>query len=150
MIQLIVAPPSIQKYNYTVFTTFTSTSIGNVSSSVSASTTVTANSFTATPPSSALTLPIGIYIVNAYCAFTPSSSVVHTLRLGISTSSTSFVGSCNTTIKNTVSASALQHSISYTYILSNPSSTGYFFVFNTNVAGNISLGSFNGRFIRIG
>jgi hypothetical protein len=62
------------------------------------------NSFT---NSSAFSLPIGIYMVDAYALFTPGSSAVHILKLGINTVNKA-IGrvSFNYTTENTLEASA--------------------------------------------
>jgi hypothetical protein len=79
---------------------------------------------------------------------------VHTLKLGINTSNT-FTGalvSYNNTVENTLVASALPHSIQYRNILTITATTTFYFIFNTNIAGSITLNSvssFNGKFIRI-
>ena len=105
---------------------------------------VLANSFT---NSSGFALPIGVYIVDAYARFTPASSAVHTLRLGINTISGALT-SLNYTIINILVASNAVTSINYTYYLSVATPTTYFFVFNTTLAGNLN-GTFQGRFLRI-
>jgi hypothetical protein len=97
--------------------------------------------------SSGFAIPIGIYIVDAYARFTPSSSAVHTLRLGINTISGALT-SLNYTIINILVASNAITSINYTYYLSVATPTTYFFVFNTTLAGNLN-GTFQGRFLRI-
>ena len=131
-------------YNYSVLPTYTSTSLGYIYSYTNTATTVAINTFT---NSSAFVLPIGIYIVNAYARFTPGSSAVHTLKLGISTISGALT-LFNYTIENTLVASILPHSINYTHYLSVTPATTYYFVFNTNLAGNLN-GTLNGKFIRI-
>ena len=128
----------------------TASNLGCIYSSNSTVFTVTANSFTTTNPSG-VTIPIGIYIVNAFATFTPTTAAVHTLQIGINTISGSFTGalaSYNNVIENTLTASALPHSIRYHNILTIATQTTFYFIFNTNIAGNLN-GTFNGRFLRI-
>jgi hypothetical protein len=76
---------------------------------------------------------------------------VHTLQIGINTISGSFTGaltSYNNVIENTLTASALPHSIRYYNILTITTQTTFYFIFNTNIAGNLNS-TFNGRIIRI-
>jgi len=134
-------------YNYGTIPNIPSSALGCVTTTNVAGTTVGALSYT---PSPGLTIPIGIYIVDAFCVFTPTTAAVHTLQLGINTSATlsGALASYNNTIENTLIASALPHSIHYHNILTNTAQTTYYFVFYTNIAGNLN-NSFNGKFIRI-
>ena len=135
-----------RNYNYSYLTlpTFNPSSLGYMYSANNTASSVLANSFT---NSSGFALPIGVYIVDAYARFTPSSSAVHTLRLGINTISGALT-SLNYTIINILVASNAVTSINYTYYLSVATPTTYFFVFNTTLAGNLN-GTFQGRFLRI-
>jgi hypothetical protein len=134
-------------YNYcysTLPSVLPSTAIGCTYPYTNTATTILINSFT---NSSAFSIPIGLYIVDAYCIFTPGSSAVHTLKLGISTTA-GVISAFNYTVDNVLVASVLPHSISYKHYLSNTATTSYYFVFNTNLAGNLN-GTLNGKFIRI-
>jgi hypothetical protein len=131
-------------FNYTTLPTFAASNLGYIYSYAPTTTTVAINSFT---NSSAFSIPIGLYIVDAYCIFTPGSSAVHTLKLGISTTAGA-ISAFNYTVENCLVASVLPHSISYKHYLSNTATTSYYFVFNTNLAGNLN-GTLNGKFIRI-
>ena len=147
----IITTKQTYNYSYATLPAFQPSSLGCIYSSVSTASTVTANSFTNTNTGGA-TLPIGIYIVDSFCLFTPTAAAVHTLKLGINTISGSFTGalvSYNNTVDNTLVASASQHSIQYRNILTITATTTFYFIFNTNIAGSITLGSFNGKFIRI-
>ena len=134
-------------YSYSQLPSITSSALGCVTTTNVAATTVGALSYT---PSPSLTIPTGIYIVNAFCVFTPTTAATHTLQLGINTSNTlsGALPLYNNTIENTLVASALPHSIRYHNILTNTAQTTYYFVFYSNIAGNLN-NSFNGKFIRI-
>jgi hypothetical protein len=148
LIQGTISTQRNYNYNYTTLPTFYSSSLGYINYYTStAITNATANSFIS--HATALSIPIGVYIVNAYCLFTPTTSAVHTLKLGINTISGSINTALNYTLENTLTASILPHSIQYTYILSNVAATNYYFVFNPSIAGSIAIGGFNGKFIRI-
>ena len=134
-------------YNYGTIPNIPSSALGWVISSNIAATTVGALSYTS---SFGLTIPTGIYIVDSYAQFTPTTAATHTLQIGINTSATlsGAIAYFNNTIENTLTASALPHSIRYHNILTNTAQTTYYFVFYTNIAGNLN-NSFNGKFIRI-
>ena len=87
-------------------------------------------------------------MVDAYVLFTPGSSAVYTLRLGINTVSGQYSTVYNYTIENTLVASILPNSIQYQHILVNSAVTNYFFVFNTNLAGNLN-NTLRGKITRI-
>jgi len=131
------------KYNYTALPTRVNTNLGFIHTYTSAVTTVAINTFT---NSAAFSLPIGLYICDAYALFTPGSVAIHTIKLGVNTSSGALSG-FNHTVK-TMFASNLQHSITYSHYLSVSTQANYFFIFNTNLAGNLN-GTLNGKFIRI-
>jgi hypothetical protein len=147
LIQGTISTQRNYNYNYTTLPTFYSTALGYINSyTTTTATSPTANSFIS--HATALSIPIGVYIVDAYCLFTPSTSAIHTLKLGINTISGA-ITSLNYTIENTLTASILPHSIQYKYILSVAAATNYYFVFNPSIAGSIAIGGFNGKFIRI-
>ena len=134
------------KYNYSALPSFATSNLGYVYSSTSTATTVAAGSITA---SIGFALPIGVYIADAYVLFTPSAAATHILKLGINTANNAIgVVSFNYTTENTLVASALPHSIIYNYILSVSAATTYYFVFNTNINGNVN-GTFSSMFVRI-
>jgi hypothetical protein len=133
------------KYNYSAAPTRVSSNLGFIHNYTSVVTTVAIYSFT---NSAAFSLPIGVYICDAYCIFTPGSSAAHILKLGINTSSGALSG-FNYTLENTLTASNLPHSIRFSHYLTVSTQANYFFVFNTNLAGNLN-GTLNGKFIRIG
>ena len=130
-------------YNYLKLPTYLSTNLGYSNSATNAATTVVINSFTC---STIASLPIGLYIVNAYALFTPSSSALYNLKLGLSTTINTI--STFNYISDVNQASLLPKSISYQFYLSNSSITTYYIVFNTNIAGSLS-GIMNYKFIRI-
>ena len=132
------------KYNYSILPTYTTSNLGYIRTYSNAATTILYNSFT---NSSSIVLPIGIYIVDAYCIFTPSSSAIYTLKLGINLSGGALT-TYNYTIYNSLVASVLPQSIRYNFFLTNSTTNTFYFVFNTNLAGNLN-GSLNGKFIRI-
>ena len=144
----LITTQQTYNYNYTALPVYLSSALGYIYSyATTATTSPTANSFIShTTPFS---IPIGVYIVDAYCLFTPGSSAVHTLKLGINTISGA-ITSLNYTIENTLTASILPHSIQYKHYLSVATATNYYFVFNPSIAGSIAIGGFNGKFIRIG
>ena len=72
------------RYNYTALPTRFNYNLGFIHTYTSAVTTVAINTFT---NSAAFNLPIGLYICDAYALFTPGSSAIHTLKLGVNTSS---------------------------------------------------------------
>ena len=134
-------------YSYGTIPNIPSSALGWVISSNIAGTTVGALSYTS---SFGLTIPTGIYIIDSYAQFTPTTAATHTLQIGINTSATlsGAIAYYNNTIENTLTASALPHSIRYHNILTNTAQTTYYFVFYTNIAGSLN-NSFNGKFIRI-
>ena len=91
---------------------------------------VIANSFTNSSP---FAIPIGVYIVDAYARFTPTTVSTYSLKLGINTISGA-ITALNYTIENTLTASILPHSMQQ----------------QPSIAGSIAIGGFNGKFIRIG
>jgi len=144
----LITTQQTYNYNYSALPVYLSSALGYINSyTTTISTSATANSFIS--HATALSIPIGVYIVNAYCLFTPTTSAVHTLKLGINTISGSINTALNYTLENTLTASILPHSIQYTYILSNVAANNYYFVFNPSIAGTIAIGNFNGKFIRI-
>jgi hypothetical protein len=118
--------------------------LGYIYNYTSAVTTVTGNTYT---NSTAFTLPIGVYIVNAYCRFAPSTSSTYILNLGISTT-VSTLSSFDYTILLVLTSSAVTHTINYRYILKVTSERTYYFVCNTTVSGSLN-GTFNGQFLKI-
>ena len=147
LIQGTISTQRHYNYNYATLPTFYSSSLGYIYSyTTTAITNATANSFISHP--TAISIPIGVYIVDAYCLFTPGSSAVHTLKLGINTISGS-ITALNYTLENTLTASILPHSIQYKHYLSVATATNYYFVCNPTIAGTIAIGNFNGKFLRI-
>jgi hypothetical protein len=110
------------RYNYTALPTRFNYNLGFIHTYTSAVTTVAINTFT---NSAAFNLPIGLYICDAYCIFTPGSSAAHILKLGINTVTGALSG-FNYTLENTLTASNLPHSIRYSHYLSVSSAGNYF------------------------
>jgi len=143
----LITTQQTYNYNYTTLPVFQANSLGKIYS-------YTTTTLTTLPTgggyinSTFLTLPIGVYIVDAYCHFQPGISSIHQIKLGISTTSGA-LSSFNYVIENTLVASTLLHSVQYSYILTNTASTTYYFVCNVNIAGTIAIGAFKGNFIRI-
>ena len=131
-------------YNYTTLPTFYPSSLGYMYSANNTATAVIANSFTNSSP---FAIPIGLYIVDAYARFSPATVSTYSLKLGINTISGA-ITSLNYTIENILVASNAVTSINYTYYLSVATPTTYYFVFNTNLAGNLNQ-TLTGRFLRI-
>ena len=143
----LITTQQTYNFSYKTYPAFQPSSLGCIYSyATTTSTSATANSFIS--HATVLSIPIGLYIVDVYCLFTPTTSAVHTLKLGINTISGA-ITSLNYTIENTLTASILPHSIQYKYILSVAAATNYYFVFNPSIAGSIAIGGFNGKFIRI-
>ena len=131
-------------YSYTTLPTFQPSSLGYMYSANNTSGAVLANSFT---NSSGFAIPIGIYIVDAYARFTPTAASIYSLKLGINTISGALT-SLNYAIENILVSSNAVTTINYTYYLSVATTTTYYFVFNTNTAGNLNQ-TLTGRFLRI-
>ena len=110
------------KYNYTALPTRLNSNLGFIHTYTSAVTTVAINTFT---NSAAFSLPIGVYICDAYAIFTPGSSAAHILKLGINTVTGALSG-FNYTLENTLTASNLPHSIRYSHYLSVSTQVNYF------------------------
>ena len=143
----LITTQQTYNYNYSALPVYLSSALGYINSyTTTAITNATANSFIS--HATALSIPIGVYIVDAYCLFTPTAAAVHTLKLGINTISGA-ITCLYYTLENTLTASILPHSIQYKYILSVAAATNYYFVFNPSIAGTIAIGGFNGKFIRI-
>ena len=87
-------------------------------------------------------------MVNAYANITPSSSAPYRLRLAINTVTSAFNDNLYNSTSDICQASTTLKSISYTTILSVATTTNFYFVFSTQIAGNLN-GSLNGKFIRI-
>jgi len=129
---------------YTTLPTFSNKSLGYSLAYTSTVTSVTANSFT---NSSVISVPVGVYIVEAYANITPTTSAQYQLRLGINTAISTYSNTYNYT-SDINPASLLVKSIKYITHLSVATTTNFYFVFNTSVAGNLN-GTLKGKFIRI-
>ena len=147
----IITTPQInvsKTIEYTYTTTlpiFDPNSLGYIYFYTNTTTTVAINSYT---NSSAYSLPIGVYIIQAYVFFNPGSSAIYTIKLGLNTSASAFTTAYNYTVQNVLVASLLPTTLNYSYILTVTATTSYYFVFNTNLAGSIN-GTLNGKIIRI-
>ena len=144
LIQGTISTQRNYNYNYTTLPTFQPSSLGYMYSANNTTGSVIANSFT---NSSGFAIPIGVYIVDAYARFTPTAASIYSLKLGINTISGALT-SLNYTIENILVASNAVTTINYTYYLSVATPTTYYFIFNTNTAGNLNQ-TLTGRFLRI-
>jgi hypothetical protein len=131
-------------YGYTTLPTLSSTSLGYTINYTNAITTINADAYV---NSSIISVPIGVYIVQAYANFTPSSSSQYNLRLGINTVAGVFNNTYNYTADVNPASTSLK-SIHYTTYLTVNTASSFYFVFYSSVAGNLN-GSLNGKFIRI-
>jgi hypothetical protein len=98
--------------------------------------------------SSIISVTPGIYFVHAYAQFTAGTSSTNTLQLGINTAA----GAYSTTYYPTTDlnvASVTVRSIRYINVLSVSTTTNFYFVFNSQLAGNLTTNTFNGVFVRI-
>ena len=132
-------------FTYSTLPTLNSTSLGYTINYTNATTTVSANAFV---NSAVISVPFGIYMVNAYANITPSSSTPYRLRLAINTVTSSFNDNLYNSTSDICQASVTLKSISYTTILSVATTTNFYFVFSSQIAGNLN-GTLNGKFIRI-
>ena len=132
-------------YGYTTLPTLSSTSLGYTINYSNTATTVTTASFT---NSSVISVPIGIYLVQAYANFTPSSSFLYRLRLAINTTTSAFNDNLYNSLSHIFPANLSLQSIHYTTYLIVNTPTNFHFVFQTSVGGSLN-GSLNGKFIRI-
>ena len=98
--------------------------------------------------SSAISITTGIYIVHAYAQFTANTSTTNTLQLGINTAASAYSTIYYPTI-NTNVASVTVRSIQYINVLSVSTTTNFYFVFYSQLAGNLITNTFNGVFVRI-
>jgi len=144
LIQGTISTQRNYNYNYTTLPTFQPSSLGYMYSANNTTGSVIANSFT---NSSGFAIPIGVYIVDAYARFTPTAASIYSLKLGINTISGALT-SLNYAIENILVSSNAVTTINYTYYLSVATTTTYYFVFNTNTAGNLNQ-TLTGRFLRI-
>ena len=144
LIQGTISTQRNYNYNYTTLPTFQPSSLGYMYSANNTTGSVIANSFT---NSSGFAIPIGVYIVDAYARFTPTAASIYSLKLGINTISGALT-SLNYAIENVLVSSNAVTTINYTYYLSVATTTTYYFVFNTNTAGNLNQ-TLTGRFLRI-
>ena len=127
-------------FAYSTLPTLTSTSIGYTINYTNAITSVAANEFV---NSAVISIPVGIYMVNAYASISTSAR----LALGINTATSAFSDAYNYTSDINQASTALR-SISYTHYLTVSTTTNFYFVFQSSLAGNLN-GSLNGKFIRI-
>jgi hypothetical protein len=144
LIQGTISTQRNYNYNYTTLPTFQPSSLGYMYSANNTASSVIANSFTNSSP---FAIPIGVYIVDAYARFTPTAASIYSLKLGINTISGALT-SLNYAIENVLDSSNAVTTINYTYYLSVATTTTYYFVFNTNTAGNLNQ-TLTGRFLRI-
>jgi hypothetical protein len=144
LIQGTISTQRNYNYSYTTLPTFYPSSLGYMYSANNTTGSVIANSFT---NSSGFAIPIGVYIVDAYARFTPTAASIYSLKLGINTISGALT-SLNYAIENILVSSNAVTTINYTYYLSVATTTTYYFVFNTNTAGNLNQ-TLTGRFLRI-
>ena len=140
----LITTQQTYNYNYSVLPVYLSSSLGYMYSANNTASSVIANSFT---NSSGFAIPIGVYIVDAYARFTPTAASIYSLKLGINTISGALT-SLNYAIENVLVSSNAVTTINYTYYLSVATTTTYYFVFNTNTAGNLNQ-TLTGRFLRI-
>ena len=133
-------------YSYTTLPTLSSTSLGYTINYTNATTTVTGGTYYNSP---AISVTPGIYIVQGYALFTPSSTAIYLIRLGINTTTGAFSNTYNYASEVKV-ANTNAVSINYTTYLSVATTTNFYFVFfvGTGNSGNLN-GSLNGKFIRI-
>jgi hypothetical protein len=129
-------------FSYSTLPTLSSTSLGYTINYSNTATNLTAGAFV---NSSVISVPVGIYIVQGYANFTATAQNV--LKLGINTTTSTFSNTYNYTTNVNPSTSQIQ-SINYTYYLTVATTTNFYFVFSTGVAGTLG-GSLNGKFIRI-
>jgi hypothetical protein len=108
---------------------------------------VGANGYVNSPP---VVVTVGTYIVHAYAQFTSGTSSTNTLRLGINTTTSAYSTIYYPTIDVNV-ASVTVRSIRYINIITvSLVNTEFYFVFFSQLAGNLTLNTLNGRFLRIG
>jgi len=95
-------------------------------------------------------LPIGVYMIQAYVIGTFITTTITNIRLGLSTASNTLTtNNLSQQILPVLSSTNVQ-SISYNYYLSNSASTTYYIVLATGASfGTSSITSFNASFIRI-
>ena len=131
-------------FSYSTLPKLTSTSLGYTINYTNAAAAVLINSFT---NSAVILIPVGIYMVDGYATFTPSSSAQYQLRLGINTVTGAFNSIYNYT-SDINPASTTLRSIHYTTILNVSATTNFYFVFATSIAGTWG-GTLKGKFVRI-
>ena len=125
--------PSLQSYNIGYTINYT-----NTTAAIAISTYVN---------SPAISVPVGVYIVQGYANFLPNSSALYSIKLGINTTTSAFSNTYNYA-SDVLPAVVSLKSIHYTTYLSVATTTNFYFVFLASIAGNLN-GTLNGKFIRI-
>jgi hypothetical protein len=119
-------------YNYSTIPTFTSSNLGFITTlNYTGSASIAANAFV----NVSATLPIGVYIINAYSLFTITTINTNS-RVGMNT----VINTHNTAYNysQSLNASTLPQAIQYNFILKNDASTLYYFYYNGGSASTIT------------
>ena len=98
--------------------------------------------------SSAISVTPGIYFVHAYAQFLPGTSSTNTLQLGINTAEGAYSATYYPTTDINVGSATIR-SIRYVNSISVSTTTNFYFVFFSQLAGSLITNTFNGVFVRI-
>ena len=123
---------NIINYNYSTIPTFTSTNLGFINTlNYTGSASIAANGFA----NVSATLPIGVYIINAYALFTITTINTNS-RVGMNT----VINTHNTAYNYSQNfiPTTLPQAIQYNFILKNNASTLYYFYYNSGSAATMT------------
>jgi hypothetical protein len=144
-----VIQSSRYNFNYSAVPTLTNASLGF---RINPTTTPTLPITLASSSAYALTftsLPIGVYLIQAYAIGTYITTAITNIRLGLNTVNTSPANNFTQQILPVLSTTQVQ-SIQYNFYLSNTAVTTYYIVFATGASfGVSSVTGFTASFIRI-